>query len=142
VMVGMRYREMTLEDYDEVYQLWSYTDGVGLSEADSKDNISVFLKRNKGLSFVCEDGNKIVGTILCGHDGRRGYVYHVVVDKNYRREGIGRELVARSLTELNKEGITKCHLFVFLTNELGRMFWASLGWERREDIIVYSKATI
>ena len=142
MMVGLRYREMTIEDYDEVYQLWSCTDGVGLSEADSRDNILVFLKRNKGLSLICEDGSRIIGTILCGHDGRRGYVYHVAVDKNYRREGIGRGLVARCLRELTNEGITKCHLFVFLANELGTMFWSSLGWERREDIIVYSKATI
>jgi ribosomal protein S18 acetylase RimI-like enzyme len=138
-MVGLGYREMTIEDYDRIYQFWSSTDGMGLSEADSRHNIDVFLQRNKGLSFVCEDGSKIVGTILCGHDGRRGYIYHVAVDENYRRKGIGRELVAKALNGLTQEGITKCHLFVFFTNELGMTFWSSLGWELRKDIAIYSK---
>lgn len=128
-----------MEDYDKAYALWSSTDGVGLSDADSKDNIKVFLERNKGLSLVCEDNNRIVGTILCGHDGRRGYIYHVAVDKDYRHKGIGRELVSRCLKGLAREGITKCHLFVFLDNDPGHEFWTAVGWERREDIVVYSK---
>jgi ribosomal protein S18 acetylase RimI-like enzyme len=132
--------EMQIGDYDVIYELWRHTSGMGLSNADSKDSIERFFNRNQGLSYVCRDKDKIVGTILCGHDGRRGYIYHVTVANEYRGRGLGRRLVEASLNRLKAEGIDKCHLFVFADNELGNAFWTSAGWEKREDIFAYSKA--
>ena len=111
-----------------------------MSDADKKENIEKFLTRNKGLSYICKIKDRIIGTILCGHDGRRGYVYHVTVAKEYRGKGIGKGLVEKSLERLKAEGIQKCHLFVFADNVTGNAFWASTGWSKREDIFVYSKS--
>lgn len=133
-------REMTIDDYGQIYDLWSRTPGVGLSNADSKESISKFLLRNKGLSSCCINDNKIIGTILCGHDGRRGYIYHVTVDTEYRGAGIASQLVLRSLNELRLLGIQKCHLFVFEDNKVGNSFWSKAGWVKRNDILVYSKS--
>lgn len=132
--------EMQISDYDEAHKLWSNTPGVGLSDADSQENICKFLLRNRGLSFVCRHENIIIGTILCGHDGRRGYIYHVTVAEKYRGRGIGRMLVEKSLQRLKEEGINKCHLFVFRDNIVGNAFWRAQGWTKREDIFAYSKA--
>ncbi|MFS8630463.1 MAG: GNAT family N-acetyltransferase, partial [Bacillales bacterium] len=100
--------------------------------------------RNPLLSFVAvlpNQENKIIGTSLCGHDGRRGYLYHVVVSDLYRNRGIGKSLVAKSLSGLKEQGIHKCHLFVYAKNELGKQFWTSTGWTLRKDIVIMSKHT-
>lgn len=136
---GNGIREIHIDDYNEIHTLWNNTPGMGLSDADSCDNIAKFLNRNKGLSFCYEKDGKIIGTILCGHDGRRGYIYHVTVAREFRGRGIGRELVEKSLVKLKEDGIAKCHLFVFADNEIGNSFWGSTGWIIRNDIIVYSK---
>ena len=132
-------REMVIEDYDEVYQLWSLTKGIGLSGADTRENIDAYLRRNKDLSFVCEKSNRIIGAILCGHDGRRGFIHHLVIDEEYRRIGLAKKLVSKSLERLKQENIQKCHLFVMKDNELGKEFWVKTGWEKREDIRTFSK---
>ncbi|HHW30059.1 MAG TPA: GNAT family N-acetyltransferase [Clostridiaceae bacterium] len=137
----MSIQEMQIEDYSEIYRLWSNIPGIGLSDADTYENIHRFLHRNKGLSFVCRHQNRIIGTILCGHDGRRGHIYHVTVAEEYRGRGIGQMLVDKSLHKLKEEGITKCHLFVFRDNVVGNTFWNAKGWTKREDIFVYSKST-
>ena len=131
--------EIQPEDYKEIMELWKATPGMGLSDADSEENIRKFLLRNKGLSFCYRDSNKIIATILCGHDGRRGFIYHVTVASEYRGKGIGRKLVEESLLRLKEVGIHKCHLFVFADNEPGNAFWHSTGWTKREDIYVYSR---
>lgn len=132
-------RQIHPDDYREIVRLWSITPGMGLSDADSEVNIRKFLMRNKGLSYCYKEDNKIIATILCGHDGRRGYIYHVAVAPKYRGRGFGRRLVEESLHSLKKEGIDKCHLFVFADNEPGNSFWRSTGWTKRDDIFVYSK---
>lgn len=132
-------REMVIEDYYDVYKLWSCAKGIGLSGADTRENIDAYLKRNKGLSFVCETGNRIIGAILCGHDGRRGFIHHLVVDEKHRRMGFAKELVSKSLERLKQEGIQKCHLFVMKDNESGKEFWVKTSWMQREDIGVFSK---
>lgn len=114
---------------------------MGLSDADSEQNIQNFLIRNKDMSFCFEEDGKIIATILCGHDGRRGHIYHVTVAEECRGRGIGRMLVEKSLQKLKEEGINKCHLFVFKDNETGNAFWGSTGWTRRQDIFAYSKNT-
>lgn len=132
---------MTIEAYDEIYSIWCSIPGIGLSNADSRKSIEKYLKRNPNMSFSCYDGNKIVGTILCGHDGRRGYIHHTCVLPEYRGENIGKKLVEKALQVLKNEGIDKCHLFVFCDNDMGKNFWNRLGWKKRSDLLVYSMET-
>lgn len=138
-MSEIRIREMKLEDYETIITFWQSTPGLGVSDADSKENIGVFLSRNNRLSFVAETGNELVGTILCGHDGRRGFIYHLAVHDTYRRRGIGKQLVEGCLAGLQEAAITKCHLFVFVDNSQGMDFWNHIGFHKREDIHIYSK---
>lgn len=132
-------REIHPDDYSELLELWSRTSGMGLNEADSEVNIRKFLKRNKKLSFCYKEEDNIIATILCGHDGRRGYIYHVAVAPSFRGRGIGRSLVEESLQRLKDAGIDKCHLFVFAENALGNAFWNSTGWVKRKDLFIYSR---
>ncbi|MGE5613746.1 MAG: GNAT family N-acetyltransferase [Bacillota bacterium] len=132
--------EMRISDYDEVYAMWRNTPGIRVSDADRKENIQKFLERNKGLSYVCRHNGKIIGTVLCGHDGRRGFIHHVTVAEEYRGKGIGKRLVETSLERLKTEGIDKCHLFAVADNAIGNAFWTATGWEKRKDIFVYSKS--
>jgi N-acetylglutamate synthase len=134
-------REMTIEDYEMSIALWNQTEGIVLNEADSKVAIAYYLNRNPDMSFVCVDDEKIIGTILCGHDGRRGYMYHVVVDPEYRGKSIAKKLVSCSLDKLKLAGITKCHLMVIENNEIGNRFWTQSGWQRRSGILLYSSHT-
>lgn len=132
-------REIHPDDFDEVMEFWSKTPGIGISEVDAAEKMRRFLLRNKGLSFCCKNSGRIVGTSLCGHDGRRGYIYHTAVVPELRGKGIGRMLVEKNLQRLKAEGIDKCHLFVFDDNWPGNAFWRETGWVKREDIFVYSK---
>jgi ribosomal protein S18 acetylase RimI-like enzyme len=129
------------DDYDEALALWRRTPGMGISEADSRDRISAFLLRNQGLSFAARspEGGVLVGTVLCGSDSRRGYLYHLAVDEGYRRRGIGAALAGRALAALKASGVDKCHLMVIVGNESGAAFWKAQGWTLREDIELYSK---
>lgn len=137
----MEIKVMTIEDYERVYKLWSHTDGMGMrSLDDSRDGISKFLHRNPTSNFVAVINNEIVGIILSGHDGRRGYIYHAVVKVEFRGQGIGKALTEAVFKALEKEGVTKAGLVVFKTNEIGNPFWKSQGWEERTDLNYYSKS--
>jgi ribosomal protein S18 acetylase RimI-like enzyme len=131
---------LDIEAYEEVLALWQKSEGVGLSGADSRENIRSYLERNPGLSFVALNGSRIVGAVLAGHDGRRGYIHHLAVHPEWRRQGIGRRLADRCLQVLQGVGILKCHLFIFNDNTGGMVFWKTLGWEQRLDISLISKA--
>jgi len=133
------FREMTISDYDRILVLWQKTSGLGLSEADSREGILTFLERNPGLCFVCEEGEGLIGTILCGHDGRRGYIYHLAVDEAYRKLGIGRQLTQQSLDALHLQEISKCHLFVYRENKEAELFYDRLGWQKRTALNIFSK---
>jgi ribosomal protein S18 acetylase RimI-like enzyme len=126
--MGVRFDPMTIEDYDELLALWQATEGMGLTESDSRHGTEAFLKRNPGMSFVAREGGRIVGTIMCGHDGRRGYLTHLAVAKDHRRCGIGKQLVAHCVAALEREGIIGCNLFILNSNVEGRRFWESQGW--------------
>ena len=130
--------EFTIDAIEQVYSLWETCEGIGLSSADSQPNIRIYLERNPGLSLMAHDGPTVVGTILCGHDGRRGYIHHLAVQSAYRRQGIGRLLVDNSLAALQSCGIQKCHLFIFHDNASGIEFWERIGWTYRQDIGVVS----
>ncbi|MGI1658304.1 MAG: GNAT family N-acetyltransferase [Desulfitobacterium sp.] len=115
---------MDIDDYNLVIDLWKNTEGIGLSDADSKDNIRMYLQRNPRLSLVAMKGRELVGAVLCGHDGRRGFLHHLAVRKDQRLNGIG-----------------KCHMFVFRENEQGIEFWRKNGWQIRLDLKVMSRDT-
>jgi ribosomal protein S18 acetylase RimI-like enzyme len=132
-------RPMTMADYDAVCELWESCDGVGLNDADQPQSLSAYLNRNPGMSFVAQKGNAVVGAVLCGHDGRRGYLNHLAVSPVYRYRGIARRLVAHCLATLQSAGIAKCHLFIFSSNQDGRNFWRQIGWEMRADLTVASQ---
>jgi N-acetylglutamate synthase len=138
VMKNIKYETFTMDHYSRVYSLWQQCEGVGLGSADQPTSIGRFLHRNPGLSLVATSGDIVVGAILCGHDGRRGYLHHLAVSDSFRRMGVGSELVNRALKNLRIEGITKCHLFVFEDNLQGKLFWSSNGWKSREDIGIMS----
>ncbi|QHW35396.1 GNAT family N-acetyltransferase [Paenibacillus rhizovicinus] len=129
---------MTINDYDQMLALWNAIEGLALSAADSKPNIAMYLERNPGLSYVFEADGLIVGTVLCGHDGRRGFIYHAAVNPAYRNQRIAQQLISKSLQGLREAGIDKCHLFVLDDNEIGQAFWSRRGWEKRSGFAVYS----
>jgi ribosomal protein S18 acetylase RimI-like enzyme len=132
-------RNFTLEDFSPALKLWEHTPGVGVGQSDQKEAIQIFLERNPGLSFVAvTEAGQVVGTVLSGHDGRRGYLYHLAVNPDHRRLGIGRRLVDAATQALAAAGISKVHLFVFDENELGKAFWRSRGWTPREDLKIMS----
>jgi len=131
-------RVMTIEDYHGVYALWSKIQGFGIrSVDDSKEGVHRFLKRNPKTSVVAIENEKIVGSILCGHDGRRGCFYHVCVDEDYRRRGIGHRMVVMAMEALKKEEINKVSLIAFAKNDIGNAFWNTIGWVQREDLNYY-----
>ena len=134
----MKIRQMKIEDYDEVYHLWKRIRGFGIrSMDDSKEGIDRFLKRNPTTSVVAEEDGKIVGAILCGHDGRRGCLYHVCVDEAFRRHGIGKAMVVKTMEALKEEQINKVCLIAFTSNDIGNAFWNTIGWTNREDMNYY-----
>ena len=133
-------RPMIIEDYDNVYRLWTLTKGMGLNNLDdTKTGINIFLQRNPNTCFVATFHNEIIGTIISGYDGRRGYIYHTAVSENFRKKGIGQKLVASSLSALRTEGINKVALVVFSKNKLGNLFWEKIGFRKREDLIYRDK---
>jgi putative acetyltransferase len=130
-------RPFTIADYDAVYALWLQTEGMGLNDSDTREAIAAFLERNCGLSAVaCTAVGMIVGAVLCGHDGRRGYLHHLAVARSHRKQGIGRALVDQCLARLAAHKIQKCNLFLFANNTEGRTFWLKQGWTTREDIVL------
>jgi ribosomal protein S18 acetylase RimI-like enzyme len=134
-------REMTARDYDGVCALWRATPGVGLSDSDSREGVARFLDENPGTSFVAADGDRLIGAVLCGHDGRRGYITHLAVTRDARLRGVGRGLVERCLAALQSRGIAKCHLFVFTDNTDAQLFWRAVGWTERAELGVFSRFT-
>ena len=131
-------REMTIEDYEGVKALWLSIKGFAIrSIDDSEDGVTRFLNRNPGTSVVAVEDGKIVGAILCGHDGRRGCLYHVCVAQEYRRQGIGKAMVVHCMEALKKEKINKVSLIAFTVNDIGNAFWRQIGWTKREDLNYY-----
>ena len=131
-------RIMTIEDYEGVYALWKKIKGFGIrSIDDSKEGVARFLKRNPTTSVVAEKDGRIVGRILCGHGGRRGCLYHVCVDEDYRRHGIGKRMVVFAMKALKEEKINKVSLIAFTENDIGNAFWNTIGWTERLDLNYY-----
>ena len=134
-------KRMTIDDYEKLIEMWKNTPNMGLrSLDDSKEGISVFLKRNPNTNYVAYDGERLIGAILSGHDGRRGYIYHTVVAPEYQKQGIASRLVDAAVAALQEEGITRVCLNIMETNEIGKQFWMHKGWEKKDFLGFYSKA--
>ena len=134
----MTIRTMTIEDYEGVKALWLSIKGFAIrSLDDSKEGVARFLDRNPSSSVVAVEDGEVVGSILCGHDGRRGCLYHVCVDEEYRRRGIGKAMVVKAMEELKKEQINKVCLIAFTRNDIGNAFWNTIGWTKRLDLNYY-----
>jgi len=133
------YHLLQIEDYDALYALWTNSPGVELSGADSREGIAAYLARNPGQSFVCKAEGRIVGSILCGNDGRRAYIHHTAVAQEHRRRGIAGELVRLALSVQRESGIQKCHLFIVNENDTGKVFWREEGFAERQDIGIMSR---
>jgi N-acetylglutamate synthase len=133
-------RAMVLGDYASAFALWEVTEGIGLSQSDTREAIALFLAQNPDLSAVAIDAEgALVGAVLCGHDGRRGCLYHVAVAASFRRRGIARALLERCFAKLAEAGIDKCNLFLYADNAAGAAFWEHNGWTRREDLRVFQR---
>ena len=136
----MTIRIMTIDDYEGVYTLWMRSVGMGLNNLDdSKEGIEKFLRRNPKTCFVAEEDTEIVGVILAGNDGRRGYIYHTAVNPSYRNQGIGTALVETVMEALRSLGINKVALVVFSKNTDGNIFWEKQGFTARDDLIYRNK---
>ncbi len=131
-------QDFAMNHYEQVLDLWKRSEGIGLSAADSPERISAYLSRNPGMSFTAWDGERLVGAVLCGHDGRRGYLHHLAIDPEYRRRGIGRRLSDACMAALAREGIDKAHIFVYGANEDGLAFWRRAGWYQRHELVIMS----
>ncbi len=134
----MQYREMQISDYDGIITLWKETEGVHLRSTDSREGIEKCLKRNPKLSFVAEESNQIIGTIMSSHDGRRGYIQHLAVSSDWRQNGIATVLLSRCIQGLKQEDIYRSQIHILSENKLAKKYWSSRGWEKRTDIEVYS----
>lgn len=133
-------RVMSIADYDAVYNLWMNTPGMGLNSTDdSREGIEKYLKRNPVSNFVAEDNGAIIGVIMSGHDGRRGYIYHIAVLPAYRNQGIAKRLVDCAMSALDEEGINKVALVAFKKNDTGNGFWESIGFAERHDLVYRNK---
>ena len=126
--------EMTMADYDDVIAFWRQQEGMGLNDADGREHIAAFLRRNPGMSVIARDHGRIIAAVLCGHDGRRGTLNHLAVARSHRNRGLGRTIVQRCLDRLRDEGILKCGIFLFSNNKEGERFWLTTGWFERSDL--------
>ena len=134
----MQIRPMTINDYDEVFAMWQITTKRALSKADERDQIERYLLRNAGMSQVAVVDGKIVSTVLAGHDGRRGFIHHMAVLPDYRRRHIGHRLAEKAIEMISRDGIDKTHIFCYQNNETGQNFWKDFGFEKRDDVFVFS----
>ncbi len=131
-------RSMQIEDYDQVRNLWMSIHGFAIrSIDDSRAGVMRFIQRNPGISVVAIEDGKIVGSILCGHDGRQASFYHVCVHEDYRCRGIGEKMVHWCMERLREEGINKIALIAFKQNDVGNQFWHQEGWNERADANYY-----
>ena len=132
-------KQFGIDSYDSILALWKRCEGIGLSDADSRESIREYLERNPGMSFIATSGGAVIGAVLAGHDGRRGYIHHLAVHPDQRRQGLARQLIDCCMAVLAGAGIQKCHIFIFNDNSDGIEFWKSIGWIHRSDISVISK---
>jgi ribosomal protein S18 acetylase RimI-like enzyme len=122
-------REMKIDDHEAIYHFWMSCEGLNLDNSDLRENFEIYIQRNPKLCYVALCDGEIIGTVKCGQDGRRGYLHHLAINKNFRRQGIGKELVKLCLNSLRNQGIKKCNAFVLDSNEDALNFWKYNNWE-------------
>jgi len=122
-------REFSIDDYDAAVELWKRVEGLEIAEGDYRESVAQFLARNPGLSRVATDGSRTVSVALCGHDGRRGHIYHLAVDPAYQGRGLGKRLLDECLARLRRAGVKRVIILVADDNPRGRGFWRRRGWE-------------
>lgn len=136
----MKIRIMNIEDFKKIHDLWIHTEGMGLNTTDdSMEGISKYLLRNPNTCFVAEDNGKLIGVIMSGRDGRRGFIHHTTVKQEYREQGIGKKLVDSAMKALEAEGIHKVALVAFESNVSGNAFWEKVGFTVRDDLVYRNK---
>ena len=136
-MIDVNIQPMLESDYDDVRALWMTIRGFGIRALDdSREDVALFIRRNPTTSVVARVDGRIVGSILCGSDGRQGALYHVCVAREYRRQGIGTRMVGYCMERLREMGINKVGLIAFAGNEIGNAFWTQIGW-KRSDVNYY-----
>lgn len=136
----MQYRSIMIKDYGLLIEFWKTVPEISISYCDSYEAMERFFERNAGLSIACEDeGKNMIATLLCGYDGRRGYIYHLAVSKEYRKHGIGKKLLEMAIERLKEKGIDKCHLLVKENNSEAKKFYKASGWLKRDDICAFSR---
>jgi N-acetylglutamate synthase len=133
---NIKTREFSIGDYSAALELWERVEGIEIAEGDDREGVACFLARNPGLSRVATDGATIIGVALCGHDGRRGYIYHLAVDPAYQARGLGRRLTNECLDGLRRAGLKRALILVANDNPRGRKFWQRHGWEEVPGPIV------
>ena len=133
--------EMMPQDYEAVAELWRRTEGVGLNESDTRERITAFLARNPGLSLVARKEHRIIAAVLCGEDGRRGYLHHLAVLPEFRNRGLGTQLVDECLRRLVPRGVLKCNIYLYTDNASGERFWKNRGWRERSELKVLTIET-
>jgi ribosomal protein S18 acetylase RimI-like enzyme len=129
-------REFSVSDYQAALELWQRVEGLEIAEGDDRESVAHFLSRNPGLSRVATDGSALVGVVMCGHDGRRGYIYHLAVDPIYQGSGLGKRLMNECLAGLRRAGLKRTLILVAHDNPRGRKFWLRHGWEEVPGAIV------
>ena len=128
-------REFLINDYEAAVELWKRVEGLDIAEGDDRESVRRFLGQNRGLSRVATDGSTIVGAVLCGHDGRRGYIYHLAVDPAYQGRQLGKRLVEECLAGLRRAGLERANILVAKDNPRGRDFWRRTGWEELDGAV-------
>ena len=136
---GVTTREFVIADYDEAIALWNCVEGVEICEGDSREEIAEYLQRNPGLSRVAEVDGKIVGIALCGHDGRRGWIYHLAVASTHRRRKVGKLLLDACVNGLRAAGLKRAIILVAGDNPAGHEFWLRNGWEDIDGAIAMTR---
>lgn len=137
----MLIRAVEENDYDALLACWLRSPGITVNDCDTRSGISAYLRRNPGLSMLAQRDQQIIGTLLCGHDGRRGYLHHMWVDECWRRQGVARHLFEHCLSGLRRLSIHKAHLMVKSDNRSAQQFWSEVGCQERCDVKLYSSAT-
>jgi len=138
-MNDIQTREFSIDDYDAAIELWRRLEGLDVAEGDDRETIRRFLERNPGLSRVAMSESKMIGAVLCGHDGRRGYVYHLAVDPALHKRGVGRRLIEECLAGLKRAGLQRVNILVAKDNPRGLEFWRRTGWEDLPDAVAFGR---
>jgi ribosomal protein S18 acetylase RimI-like enzyme len=137
--MGVTIEKMTLRHYEAAVKLWKQCEGVHLGKADEREAIARYLRRNAGMSLVAMDNVRLVGTVLCGHDGRRGILHHLAVAKDCRGTGVGKTLVTQAQEKLKAAGLDRCWILILADNGAARQFWKALGWQESLQVVYAGK---